>query len=464
MRPDVAADDIFTEESASRTEERALLDIADPARSSEAVLGSSQALELGLRLDALRSFFRPRNHPFTDAELSALPRRSFTSETRIVRQTLLDCARLAQSLVAHESVNAFAELEGTDGLGLTATNELRGSAAPDEIGRELAALAEALTDIAAICDGLLEAGAVSFRAWASVGKVLARELERAPAARRSALATRHAAAARLPTVLLDLAQRLAPDALGADALVIFSSLTRLLERLRFIAAHLRRDQSLKQTLPVFALIREEARALVNFIEMRALRTEDLDGGVFDALDSACYALSMEMRKVFAHELVGLSALRPAPDIYAKVENAHGLLRDCFQQSTVALAQIFDPALDGARLFDTFQTKLEQSLALRRDLWIVLQLVRRAERERERQPVSALLERLDSFREGSLRYLMFKDWEAYERFVEEVAIARGAVELTPVLHRFGTYLETLSGQINMRAVLADHPFDFPVVED
>lgn len=458
------AESAFAEQDARQTEARAALDLSSPQPSGAALLSRPEALELGLWLDALRSFFNPRNHPFTDAELAELPRRDFASETRIARQAMLSGARLAQSLISPAPATSFAAMGEGDGLDLTATNGFRSSAAADEASRDLVALAEALTDMAVICDGLLAAGAVKFNTWVSAGKVLARELERTRGARLCALASRHAAAARLPPALLYLTHELKPDALSADAREIFSGLTRLLERLRFIAARLRSDLPLKQTLPVFALLRAEARALINFIEIRALRTEDLNGFVFDAFDSAAYAISMEMRKVFAHELVGLSALRQAPAIYAKVENAHGLLRDCFQQSTVALAQIFDPALDGARLFDTFQTKLEQSLALRRDLWTVLQLVKRAERERDRQPVSVLLERLNAFRAGSLRYLMFKDWEAYERFVEEAAAARGAVELTPVLHRFGTYLETLFGQISMRAVLADYPFDFPAIED
>jgi hypothetical protein len=268
----------------------------------------------------------------------------------------------------------------------------------------------------------------------------------------------------LQASLIALAQEaIKPGALGADMLVIFSDLARLLERLRFIEAALRKDSPLKSVLPLFTLVHEETRTLLKFIETRALRAEEIDESVFDTLDSSNYAVSMELRKVFAHELVGLSALRQAPQIYARVENAHGLLRDCFQQSTVALAQLFDPALDGARLFNAFQTKLEQSLALRRDVWVLLQLVRRAEKERELYPIARLLERLASFREGSLRYLMYKDWEACERFIEEVEAARGAVELAPVLHRFGTYLETLHGQVNMRAVLAEHPFDYPPLE-
>ena len=52
------------------------------------------------------------------------------------------------------------------------------------------------------------------------------------------------------------------------------------------------------------------------------------------------------------------------------------------------------------------------------------------------------------------------WETTERFVEEVVAARAPADLTTVLHRFGAYLETLLGQVNMRAVLAQHPFEYP----
>jgi hypothetical protein len=49
-------------------------------------------------------------------------------------------------------------------------------------------------------------------------------------------------------------------------------------------------------------------------------------------------------------------------------------------------------------------------------------------------------------------------------MEEVAAARGAIELTPVLHRFGAYLETLFNQVNMRSVLAGYAFDYPKLEN
>ena len=180
--------------------------------------------------------------------------------------------------------------------------------------------------------------------------------------------------------------------------------------------------------------------------------------MLEALDGPAYAIRMELRKAFDYELASVRDERQPHHAYAKFENAHGLLRNCFQQSIVGLAHLFEPELEGGRLFAFFQTKLEQSLTLRRELWRLLRTVRRAVEEQPEAKLTQLAEQLGSFRENSLRLLMYKDREAFERFCEEIENANGTAQMTHVLHRFEAYLETLLSQVNMRAVLADHPFD------
>ncbi len=67
--------------------------------------------------------------------------------------------------------------------------------------------------------------------------------------------------------------------------------------------------------------------------------------------------------------------------------------------------------------------------------------------------------LTDFEQNSLHILFYKDKETVERFIEEVLITTSKKDLVPILHRFGAYLETLFGQINMRVVLANHPFEY-----
>ena len=414
-------------------------------------------------LRALRSFFHVGNHPATEKDRENFFKRDWTSEVRITRRALQQSSQLALRIIAAQKSDAplLVETETGSALGISSNIETQAEFSTAAGDSHLVALAEVLGDAGSLCDALLESPFVSFHAWASVGKILVRDLDRTGAATGFEKLAKYQAQASLQAPLLDLTrQSIQPPALATDMLTIFSDLSLMLERLRFIESLLKTDQPLKHTLPIFTLVHEETRNLLEFIERRALRSEGLEKSVSEALDGANYAITMELRKVFSHELVGLSSSKQAPPIYVKIENSHGLLRDCFQQSIVTLAQLFNPQLDGTQLFDAFQNKLQQSLTLRKDLWVTLQLIRRARQERDLYPVAPLLEHLNTFRQGGMRYLMYKDWESCERFIDEVSAAHGAVELAPVLHRFDAYLETLFGQINMRTVLADHPFEAP----
>lgn len=426
--------------------------------------GGGSVRELGAWMRSLRSFFNLYNQPLAEGSEGNLLMQDWTNELRIVRGTLLRCSQLVfQSAHFEQSDNTI--FDETDGRS-SSLDALSSLSSTEEVKTGLPAtslltLAAALGDAHSSCQALLEMRPVSLHAWVNLGEELERTLGGLAGTKTVAQLYSRQEWLNLPAPLLDLRREIIkPAALGSDIILIFSSLFRLLEYLRIVETFLSHDQSLKQALPLFTLVHEEARLLCDFIETRALQTEGLDKNIFDALDSTNYAIRMELRKVFAHELVGTGSLQQAPLIYVKVENAHGLLRDSFQQSVVGLAQLFNPELSGAQLFNTFRTKLEQSLALRRDLWELLQLVRRCESEPDSTTIERLLTSLGWFREGSLRYLMFKDWDSCERFMEELDAARTSAELGVVLHRFTAYLEALSSQINMRAVLVNHPFDYP----
>ena len=65
------------------------------------------------------------------------------------------------------------------------------------------------------------------------------------------------------------------------------------------------------------------------------------------------------------ELTDISVTRQAENVRTRVENSHGILKDCFQQSVVQLAQMFDTEVDGQSIFPDFHAKLEQSRQLSR---------------------------------------------------------------------------------------------------
>ncbi|HEX8136720.1 MAG TPA: hypothetical protein VF544_03930 [Pyrinomonadaceae bacterium] len=252
--------------------------------------------------------------------------------------------------------------------------------------------------------------------------------------------------------------------LRALMLRIFSDLMRLLDYLRMSEMALDSEARTLENISFFTLVHEEARALQVFIENQALRSEVCRRShLTNALEGVSFALRHELKRVYEQELNGLAASESERMIRGRITYARGLLNNCFQQSLIILAQAFDQSLTGAQLFNDLPTRVEQSLILRRDLWTLVRLARRAEAAAELDSIIAFIQFLETFRHGSMHYLMYRDWQVYERFVDEVMATGSITEIAPVLNRFACYLETLFGQVRMRAVLANYPFDYSEVE-
>jgi hypothetical protein len=414
-------------------------------------------------LKALRSFFNIKNYPTAEADLAELSSRDWADDLRIASSTVLQCIRLSLSQIQN-GPRETDEKTSENGENPESWFIRDDQEASESLARNTAActLAEALCGLHEMLAAEHFDSRVGLYTFTSFRGLFERQLFE-PA--HQILFDDHSHGS-IPRYLSSISDRRTGmlDRDREEALDIIARLATLLQYLKIVEESLVKDSPLKNLLPFFSLINEEARVLLKQVEVTVNRVERENEVLFNVLDGMKFALSMELRKVCSYELVGISSMRQAPSIYARIENAHGLLRDSFQQSIVGLSQLFDPEITGAKLFSAFQTKVQQSIALRSDLWALLQLVRKAEKERDLYPIARLIERLGAFRTSSLRYLMFKDWEACERFIEEVGAARGAIELAPVLNRFSAYLETLLGQVNMRVVLADNPFDYPVPEE
>ncbi len=236
---------------------------------------------------------------------------------------------------------------------------------------------------------------------------------------------------------------------------VFSDLLRLLECLELIEGYLHKVDVAEETLALFQIIHDEARILVKFIRDDALNCPSMEAELTDTLDGITFAVNHDLQRVFE------TGQRPAPGEITsraqlgKLYRAHDLLTNCLQQSTITLAMTFDPGLVGAKLFNNSDMRYRQSLKLCEDLSALLQLIRNTEKNLDEPDLDTLNEGVEKFRNESLECLMYSDWPQFESFCERIKVAGNASDqLEPVLHQFRCYLETLLGQVRMRAVLAN----------
>jgi hypothetical protein len=240
------------------------------------------------------------------------------------------------------------------------------------------------------------------------------------------------------------------------------SQTILCEMLRFfdwlarIENNLHKLDTLLESLSLLEVLEFEARSLTDYIDTRAIRLAKGNERLHEVLDGISYGITHDLRRIFERELVRGVTEQSIPIVFGKIMHAHGLLTNCFQQSTITILQVFQPGLDASTLFNDVELRLQQSLILCKDLSSLMRFVRLAQANDDPNVMREVTTRILEFRDGSMQYLMYKDWRGYESLALEVITAiENNLNPKPLLHRFICYLEVLYGHVKMRAVLADN---------
>ena len=246
--------------------------------------------------------------------------------------------------------------------------------------------------------------------------------------------------------------------LRAVSQTILVELVRFFDWLARIENNLHKLDTLLENLSLLEVLEFEARSLIDYIETKAAKVASAAGHdrLNDVLDGISYGITHDLRRIFERELVRGVTEQSTPIVYGKILHAHGLLTNCFQQSTITLLQVFNPGMDASALFNDIELRLQQSLVLCKDLSSLMRFVRLSQANSDPDVLRTVTERILEFRDGSMQYLMYKDWRGYESLALEVITAiENNFDPKPLLHKFLCFLEVLYGHVKMRAVLADN---------
>lgn len=404
------------------------------------------SFELGVWLAGLESFLKRGDQTFSDKNRPTEAAGNWARECRLTRAALLNSSKLNFRL--RKAVAGPMPSDGGNAIGDSTTTD------------DLDAFALVLRDAIVLNESVLGTNrSLSFADWRAWSATLMEKLESSPVFRKLISRTQAAGESFLPDKLKILVTGKAiPFSDEVDLQVILPQFGTILGSLSIVGKMLRHDEPLKPSLIIFSRVYELTQDLIVHMNNRLSRFPNEEAAMFDSLDGASYTASLELKKVFSQELTGMVGIRPVPSVFARVETAYELLSDSFRQILAGFARVVDPQVLPSDLFPNFQTKLEQSLALRQNLWQALQAVQAGEQNPDKKVLDAVNKELQEFLERTISFLFHKDRETIERFSEEIFATSEKKDIVPILHRFGAYIETLLAQVNMRTVLADHPFN------
>jgi hypothetical protein len=237
---------------------------------------------------------------------------------------------------------------------------------------------------------------------------------------------------------------------------VFMELIRFFDWLARIESNLHKLDTLLESLSLLEVLEFETRSLVDYIDSRGRKVAQGNERLQEVFDGITYGITHDLRRIFERELVRGVTEHSTPIVYGKILHAHGLLTNCFQQSIITLLQVFNPRLNAQSLFNDIEARLKQSLVLCKDLSSLMRFVRLSQANSDPDVLRTVVDRILEFRDGSMHYLMYKDWRGYESLALEVITAiENNLDSRPLLHKFLTFLEVLYGHVKMRAVLAEN---------
>jgi hypothetical protein len=430
---------------------------------------TDELFELEMWLRSFERFFRIKNQPLSERETKQLALRNWSEELRLVDNVILRTVQLCTSILTEDQVNQAQfdkYVEGylkKDDVVDPYVEKLLRQTTP-EAGLTL--LREALEDLHLVLKDLTRLSRIPYATFSSVGKTLYREIRRS-----------HLLALLIDKKFKPIHDRIQSPAIAAtihgiddpvqrkQAAKVFLEFFRLLHYLEYADPAKAEEDALKNTILLFSLVTSETRLLLAYLERRVLKGMVTDSTLYQLYDSYVYCLPFELKKVINTELLDISVARQPDIVRARVENSHGILRDCFQQSVVQLAQVFDPTLPGSSIFGDFKAKLEQSVQLRDSLAHLIRAVRDFQSTRDEASGIRMKEEISVFYDNRMKDLMYRDWSGFELFFIEILKCTSLSALLQIGHRFETFLMTLYREVQKRSILQSLPAreDMPGVE-
>jgi hypothetical protein len=409
-------------------------------------------------LKGIRAFFNLDHFPMMEGDRNEIVNRSFNPELRIVKEAILICEACACAItkpVGAEQLEfeEFVEVQMRKDRVL----DFHVSRIVEQLtpGDSISQLLELLNDIRIMIDAAKSQAASSYQLFSSIGRCLNRELKNC---RYIDMLISQRFRIQYDLIdskpLINILRSISDDSVRRNVALVLLYLFRFLKYLKIISADLKKDRPLQQNLIIFSLLHEEMENLHGFLKTRFVKAREPGRSLRSGAELIGYSVKTESQRVLGRELAFISRETDAANIFAKMENSHGLLRNCFQSCIVTLVQSIDKTFDGAAIFPSRAERLVTDEKLRQDLWDLRQWLLAVLENKENLDSAIIIERLAFFRDASHRSLMYRDWEEFESFTDALATSGNFIETRTCIRKFVSYLEALIQEVSKRSIFEE----------
>ena len=462
--------------------------------------------ELEALLKGLACFSNPRNQSGPSPDPGLQDRSAYL---RVFRDTLQHCIDLAKRLLGRRdrtfSFSRYLE-------SVLPSDEERVRLLEQQLSQQnpeasLFSLRNGLTHLIEVADGLLESGFVTARLFEAMRSLVARELARStyfsPTLALEFRLEHDRIAEPALLDLIDYCRTQLPEVHSAVVLA-FLTLQRDARYLDLISEMSRFDSDVRLTLPLFAALRSDLRALAAFL---GRQTGDAMADAFElhlmahpssrlsrdfsrlmhrgahlvslraTFANLAHALSLDLKRIFHDILPNANELHGHNAQPGRIAEATRSLSGTLEHSLQSLSAEICPGAPLPRLSAQRGADRARSERLRREIWMFQQVLRafiaKARAGTDASDTWApggsfgfIQEFLRHFRAIGLQLILISDFDRIATFLDalenlrdpDLHDARRLELVTQECALFLEYLNTLFAEVSKRSVLQGVPFD------
>ncbi len=429
--------------------------------------------ELDVLLCALDRFFNIENLTNSNEDLT---NKNFYDELVTARDTILRVLGILEVVIPESKKNAYWFQKFAESKFLT---ERRRDALRQDLYKQdtpekaLYLLYDSFINLKGVITDLIRTGNISYMGFSNIGRLVSKEIRENTFFNPFKKNLNPEFDVISNVQISDIVKTIQDRELKKNISIIYLYLFRFLRFLSFIDITTQRSVSLNSSLIILILLKSEISFFQGYIDKTVKKIKGPDMEML--LKSIAYQLSMETRRVYLQELKDIHRKKASVHFRGKIENSHGILKNLTEQSIVQLSQFYKPDITGEKIFESFVTKLEQSLRLREDIFVLHRFINILENyagnPNDRLKIFVCLRNYMLYFESfTFRLLRHDDYEEFVLFFNELNTVKKDVILGTGFHKllekilhFKIYLETTLRHIGNRSELSDKSLDMERVE-
>jgi hypothetical protein len=424
--------------------------------------------ELEVLLKALDRFFYVENLPMTQEDLT---NRNFYDELTVVRDIIFRVLGILEVVIPENKKNAYWFQRFAESKFLTLYSrdmfkkELYKQDTPE---KGLYLLYDLFINLKGIITDLLKTGKISYLGYGNIGQLISKEIR----GNNYFNPFKHDINPEFDRIENRFVSQIVKSIESKETKkyisVLYLYLFRFLRYINHIDITSQYSVSLNSSLMILILLRTELNSFQSYIKKIPKTIQDENLRML--LTSIAYQFSMETRRVYLQELREIVRKKAPQHFRGKIENSQGILKNMTEQTIVQLAQFFKPNTHGEDIFDSFTTKLEQSMKLREDIYVLQKFLAILEEQTvppsERTSIFKSLKNFMFYFESfTFKLLRYDDYDEFASFFHYILSLKqfDFDKIQDKVHNFNVFLETTLRHLSNRSEFSGKPINIDRAE-